>query len=248
MFFGKEETKKKSNTLLIGDFNNILWRNWHAYSNLSFAGHSTACLFGLVSQLTKHASNFKPSQVIFTNDSPPYLRKEFFLNFKADRKKLEPEMYNEFNKSKSDCIAFLNLLNIPVLSEKGLEADDLIASLVRDYSDQFDSIVILSNDDDLYQLLNYPNVSIQRSKALYSLKEFKEEHQELEVSDYAKLTALSGSHNGVPGLPGIGPVRAKKIIVTGKWEEVYNLNKETLDLFLKLIKIPFTDDFKYLHW
>lgn len=245
MFFeAKKEFVEKSNTLMICDFNNILWRNFHAYSNLSFAGHSTACLYGLITQFTKFLPIFKPSHVIFTDDSPPYLRKDLFSNFKADRKKLDPEMYNEFNKSKADCINFLGLLNIPVLSEKGSESDDLVASLVRDYSGQFDSVVIFSNDNDLFQLLTYPNVLIQRSKVLYSLKEFKEEYQDLNITDYLKLTALSGSHNGVPGLPGIGPVRAKKILTTGKWEEVYNANKETLDLYLKLIKLPLTDDFK----
>lgn len=245
MFFEeKKEIRKKENILLLVDFNNQLWRSWYAYSNLSFGGHSTACLFGIVTILAKYLSIFNPSYVVFADDSPPYLRREFFTDFKDNRSKLDPTMYNEFNKSRTDCADFLNVLNIPMVSEPGWEADDVIASLTRDYSGQLDKIVVLSNDDDLFQLLTYPNVVIQRSKVLYDLNAFNNEYAPLDIKDWVKLTALTGSHNNIPGLPGIGPVRAKKILTTGKWEEVYLQNKETLDLYLKLIKIPFMDDFK----
>jgi len=243
MFFGNE-IKKKENTLFLIDWNNLLWKSFHAHSNLSFAGHSTACLFGVVSQLTKHISAFKPAHIFVCNDFPPYKRRELFTNFKTNRSKLEPDMFNEFNKSKLDCANFLNVLNIPLIESPGLEADDIIASLVRDYSGQFDRIVILSNDDDLFQLLTYPNVVIQRSKVLYDINMFNAEYTPLDIKDYDKLTALRGTHNNIPGLPGIGPVKAKKILTTGKWEEVYSQNKEILDLYLKLVKLPFNDDFK----
>ncbi len=244
MFFEEKPVTKKDKTLLLVDWNNLLWRAWHAYSNLSFGGYSTACLFGVVTLLAKNISTFYPSHIFVCNDSPPYRRREFFTDFKDNRSKLEPEMYNQFNKSRADCADFLNILNIPLISEPGLEADDVIASLTRDYSGTFDKIVIMSNDDDLFQLLTYPNVVIQRSKVLYDLNAFNNEYAPLDIKDYGKLTALKGSHNNIPGLPNIGPVKAKKILTTGKWEEVYSQNKETLDLYLKLIKIPFTDDFK----
>lgn len=243
MFFGNE-IRKKENTLFLIDWNNLLWRSWHAHSNLSFAGHSTACLYGVVTQLAKHISTFKPAHIFVCNDSPPYLRRELFTNFKSNRSKLEPDMFNEFNKSRLDCANFLNVLQIPLIESSGLEADDIIASFVRDYSGQFDKVVILSNDDDLFQLLTYPNVVIQRSKILYGINDFLMDYPELDVKDWGKLTSLSGTHNNIPGLPGIGPVRAKKIITGGKWEEVYSQNKELLDLYLKLVKLPFNDDFK----
>lgn len=244
MFFGNEELRKKENTLFLIDWNNLLWRSFHAHSNLSFGGHSTSCLYGVVTQLTKQLSIFKPSQIFVCDDSPPYLRSELFTNFKDGRSKLDPEMYNEFVKSKLDCADFLKLLNIPLVAVPGFEADDLIASMVRDYSSQFDKVVVFSNDDDLFQLLTYHNVVIQRSKVLYGINEFNTEYTHLDIKDWGKLTALAGSHNNLPGLPGIGPVKAKKILTTGKWEEVYNKNKEILDLYLRLVKIPFVDDYK----
>jgi DNA polymerase-1 len=244
MFFDDEtEIKKNGHTLLLIDWNNLLWKSFHAHSTLLFAGHSTASLYGVVTQLAKHISGFKPSNIIVCNDSPPYIRRESYNNFKDNRTKLDPDVHSEFTRSRTDCESFLGLLNIPLIGSPGLEADDIIASFVRDYTNQFDKIVILSNDDDLFQLLTYPNVVIQRSKVLYGIKEFTEEHSPLSIQDWGKLTALAGSHNNLPGLPGIGPVKGKKILTSGKWEEVYNQNKETLDLFLKLIKIPFTDDF-----
>jgi DNA polymerase-1 len=244
MFFGEAKPTPREKVLLIVDFNNLLWRVHYSYSSLSFGGRATGCLYGIVSQLVKYISTFKPSHIIFTDDSPPYLRKELFPNLKAGRVKLGFKDLEEFKTSKLDCIAFLNLINVPVLAEKGLESDDLIASLVVEYSDKMDKVIILSNDSDLHQILYFDNVFIQKSKVLYGIKEFKEEYLDLDINDYIKHTALSGSHNGVPGLPGIGPVKAKKILTDGKWEEVYSQNKEILDLYLKLVKLPFNDDFK----
>lgn len=242
MFFGDEEVAlNKGNNLLIIDWNNLLWRSYHAHASLSFAGHSTSCLYGTVTQLAKYLALFKPKHVVVTDDDPPYFRKELYSNFKAGRSKLDDETYNEFHKSKLDCIEFLKLLDIPLIKEKGLESDDLMASFVQEYHKQFDKIILLSNDDDLYQLLSYPNVLIQKSKILYSIKEFNEEFPGIYVEDFAKLTAMSGSHNGLPGLPGIGRVRASKILTTGGWGAVYSQNKETLDLFMRIIKLPFVE-------
>lgn len=244
MFFETELTNKERILLLI-DFNNILHRAFHAYDNLSFSGKSTACLYGVIITLAKTIPIFNPNYIIVCDDFPPYLRRQLLPEFKNDRPKADPERVNEFNESKADCEKFLDLLNIPIVKSEGLEADDIIASFVRDHhNDSFDKIVIMSNDDDLFQLLTYPKVVLQRSKNLYDLKAFKEEYPDMKIEDWAKFTALAGSHNNVPHLAGIGKVKGAKILISGKWDEVYAQHKEELDLYLKLIRLPLFDTFR----
>jgi 5'-3' exonuclease len=147
-----------------------------------------------------------------------------------------------FNYNKVD--EFLNLLNVVNWKEKGLEADDLIAHCVSEYHNKFDRIVIASADSDLIQLLKYNNIflrkKVKNKYLLYSRKDFKELYDGMTTSQFVDFLCLTGTHNAVPGIKGLGPKKADKIVKNSVlWNGIYSKYTEEIDLYRKLIGLPF---------
>ena len=85
-------------------------------------------------------------------------------------------------------LGLLRLANIPVWTSVGWEADDLIALLVQQYKDDCDKIYILSNDDELYQLLIFDNVTLLKNKETVNAEIFKKKYPGMDPSDWILYT------------------------------------------------------------
>lgn len=230
------------NKLLIFDFKNLLHRSMHAYQGLSHNDISTSGIFGFVVLFCNQVNKHQPDDVLFCTDSPPYVKKELYTQYKSDRKKMEPEAYEMLKINNDYCTTFLNTLNITLWEEKGQEADDLIAIAVDEYWNQYNNIVIVSNDDDMFQLFKYPNVVLQRGKNIYAKQDFLAEYPDMNSKLWVIVKALAGTHNGVPGLPRVGMKTALKIINNpSKWAEAMIEHGDTIELFKRIIKLPFDD-------
>ena len=103
----------------------------------------------------------------------------------------------------------------PVFRFKGVEADDIAAYLVK-YRDKFNfgEIWLISSDRD-WDLL------IQENVGRFSYVTRKEvtldnwsDHYEVSPEEYISLKCLTGDKgDNVPGITGIGPKRAKDLII-----------------------------------
>ena len=98
-------------------------------------------------------------EVVLTYDSKHYWRREVFPQYKAGRKKGRENdkkdwdaIFNCLNKIKAE---FRKNLPYKYLEVYGAEADDIIATLCKNYSEK---IMIISGDKDFIQLQKYPNV------------------------------------------------------------------------------------------
>lgn len=235
-----------NDTLLIIDFNNLFYKFTQLTNlSLSWNGRSTSGIYGFITQFTEQVNSVKPEYVIICSDSRPYLRTKEFSGYKSNRNKdADPELIkdNQFNREK--CYEFLNMLGLQLWTEKGLEADDLIALACNKYQNDFRRIVISSNDSDLYQLLKSGNVCIRRKVKskyiLYSKKSFQEEFDGITTKQYIKYLAIKGTHNSIPGIEGYGKVKALKAVKDSELlNELYAKHKPTLELYERLIKLPF---------
>ena len=98
-------------------------------------------------------------EVVLTYDSKHYWRREVFPQYKAGRKKGRENdkkdwdaIFNCLNKIKAE---FRENLPYKYLEVYVAEADDIIATLCKNYSEK---IMIISGDKDFIQLQKYPNV------------------------------------------------------------------------------------------
>ena len=141
-------------------------------------------------------------------------RNELFDGYKANRPAPPEEMLPQFDMAKeiSEMIGWQNF------GVKGMEADDTIGSMVEKWKNDAD-LTIISGDKDLLQLLN-PSTTIAFTKKgyseydVYTESRFVEEYG-IQPSQFAEVKAFMGdSGDGYPGVKGIGPKTALKLIQT----------------------------------
>lgn len=235
-------------TLLLIDFSNTVIRSLAVHQELTSPhGEPTGGLFGFMGQMANQLSKHKPTHILVCKDTPPYLRKQKYPAYKSDRNKnRDTEKSQDFFaainisfKQVDDCLKYLD---IPSWSIKGLEADDLIALMVQRYVNDYDKIVILSNDDDLFQLLIHDNVFLLKKNKEFGKKDFQDLYPNLEPDSWSVITAMAGTHNGVAGITRVGIKTAIKILNDEKkLEKILNEHQELIGENLTLIELPYRE-------
>lgn len=139
-------------------------------------------------------------------------RNDLFDGYKANRPAPPVEMEPQFDMAK-DVSAMLGWQNFGV---HGVEADDLIGSMVAKWKDEA-HITVVSGDKDLLQILN-PQTRIAFTKKgyteyeVYTDERFREEYG-IEPLQFTDVKAFMGdSSDGYPGVKGIGPKTALQLI------------------------------------
>ncbi|PIC62914.1 flap endonuclease [Sporosarcina sp. P13] len=139
-------------------------------------------------------------------------RNELFSDYKAHRPAPAPELVPQFDMAREVSEA----LGWKSYGIKNMEADDLIGSLVETWKDEA-KLTVVSGDKDLLQLLK-PEVSIALTKKgftqydEYNEARFIEEYG-ITPAQFIDLKAFTGdSSDGYPGVKGIGPKTALKLI------------------------------------
>lgn len=106
-----------------------------------------------------------PTQLIFVVEGKlsKTRRAAFFRDYKAGRDTRPPEAYEEFNRLVSDLTNVFRSVGSAVVSQDGVEGDDVIAYLVQNLTgDKY----ILSNDGDLSALLSEDVFQIRQGKLI----------------------------------------------------------------------------------
>src|SRR3972149_11905121 len=172
-------------------------------------------------------------------------RKKIYPEYKANRK---PKTLEE-GRDKANHYTLLDKLKDSLkalgdwghIEKEGFEADDLIAYFVKE-SSIADTFVIISSDNDLYQLLNDKCVMyLPHRKDFYSILDFQKEF-DISPSKYPFVKALAGDNSdNIKGIDGIGIKRGIKLIKEGQcWTHWINKYKEVdLETNLELVSLPF---------
>ena len=168
------------------------------------------------------ADSYKCSSIIITADggSSKY-RKDILPDYKQNRKDKYATQTEEekiaFEEFFEEYQATLELLedSFPLLRFHGVEADDIAAHLVKN-KDKYGlgEVWLISSDRD-WDLL------IQEGVSRFSYVNRKEvriqnwyDHYEVTPEQYISLKCLTGDKgDNVPGITGIGPKRAKDLII-----------------------------------
>lgn len=183
-------------------------------------------------------------------------RNDIYEGYKANRPKPDDELVPQFDMARDAS----KLLEVCTLGEKGVEADDVIGALSRQFAPTH-RVTIISGDKDLFQLLR-PNVRLALTKKGYSEYDIYDEARFIDEfgfrpSQYAHYKAFVGDQaDGYPGVKGIGPKTAKRLIqkyktidgVLGAIDEhtpgiqkKLLAQREEVPIFYQLAKIP--DDY-----
>lgn len=206
--------------LLIVDGMALLFRSFFASAAMGHYirladGTPTNGAQGFVRHVLTAQSIMRPTHLAVCWDMGAHtFRNDLFDGYKANRPAPPDEMLPQFDMAKnlSQQIGWKNF------GVKGMEADDLIGSMITKWQDEAD-ITVISGDKDLLQLLR-PSTEIAFTKKgyteydIYTDTRFKEEYG-IEPIQFAQVKAFMGdTSDGYPGVKGIGPKQALTLIQT----------------------------------
>lgn len=178
-------------------------------------GNSINAVRGFMDMVTTLIVQRRPDSVVsvFDADWRPQFRVDAYPGYKAERAEDPPELPPQF-----DIIAaVLDAAGMVRAETPGLEADDVIATLVAG-TDGDERAVVVTGDRDLICLVRDPHV-----KVLFPVKGTKEmtEFDEAAVEEkygipprlYTEFAMMRGDNSdGLPGVPGVGPKTAVTLL------------------------------------
>ena len=204
--------------LLIVDGMALLFRSFFASAAMNQFirledGTPTNGVQGFARHVLTAQNLMKPTHIAICWDMGMHtFRNDLFEGYKSNRPAPPEEMVPQFDMAK-EVAEMLGWTNFGI---KGMEADDLIGSMVSKWKDEA-SITVISGDKDLLQLLN-PKTTIALTKKgyteydVYTEERFLREYG-IQPAQFAHVKAFMGdASDGYPGVKGIGPKTALKLI------------------------------------
>ncbi|MEW6576224.1 MAG: 5'-3' exonuclease H3TH domain-containing protein, partial [Pseudomonadota bacterium] len=170
------------------------------------AGYSNM-LWKLASDL--HAADGPTHMAVVLDKAGTSFRNEIYDQYKANRPPAPEDLRPQFPLIRDATLAF----SLPMIEEENVEADDMIASYTKAACAQGWDVTIISSDKDLMQLVGdcvdmFDTMKDKRIGRAEVIEKFGV-GPEL-VGDV--LALMGDSSDNVPGVPGIGPKTATKLI------------------------------------
>jgi DNA polymerase-1 len=197
--------------LYLVDVSSIFFRAYYAIRQLNNSkGMPTNALYGFLAAITKLLKEHKPGGIVFCYDRPESgFREELYPDYKANRDEAPADLVLQIPYLKK----LADALSIPGFDKLGFEADDIIGCLVKLCRRRGVEVVIVSGDKDFGQLVE-PGVSIfDPAKDAFMDSAGVQAKWGITPSQVVDYLALVGdSSDNVPGVKGIGPKGAQKLL------------------------------------
>jgi len=236
---------------LLVDTTYLCHRAYHSTGHLMYESQATGVAYGIVQTIEQLHDMFLPSKTILAFDNRGSLRRQIYPEYKGNRRKEEyTEEEKESQKIFFDQVKQLQQEYLPmmgfnnIISDKGYEADDVIAKAAQTLPKGVTGIIVTA-DNDLYQCIS-DNVHFYNpnKKSLINLRHFKEEWG-IEPCLWASVKALAGCNSdNIKGIQGVGEKTAARWYngTLSQGTKTWHKISENLDIHnenIKLTKLPF---------
>ena len=188
------------------------------------AGMPTSAVFGFANQVFQLLEEENPDYIVAAFDPKgKNFRHELYTDYKANRSAMPDEIQTQLPY----LWELLDGMNIPVLRIEGVEADDVIGTVAKMCEKDDLQCNIVSGDKDFMQLINdktllYAPQARRREKEIFNAQKVSEKWGVGPEHIIDLLGLMGDSSDNVPGVEGVGPVTAKKLIQKfGSMENIY---------------------------
>ena len=195
------------------DCSYFCWRGFHGAGNMRHDGMGTGAISSVLTSIFYHSKQFGLSSPLFTFDSRRNFRKAidpgYKLRIPKDDKEKEDrlEIFKQIKALRKDILPTIGFKNI--YQQTGLEADDIMARLVRDNPNE---IILLTADEDLLQVVDDCSWYSPHTKVLMNEKRFTNKYNIL-PRDWRVVKQLVGcSSDKVKGIHMVGEKTAIKYL------------------------------------
>ncbi len=210
--------------LYLVDGSAYIFRAYHRLPPLTNPqGTPVGAVYGYTTMLWKLADDLNKADgpthlAVILDASGTSFRNEIYDQYKANRPPPPEDLKPQFPLIRDATRAF----SLPCIEETGLEADDLIASYARAATHRGWDVTIVSSDKDLMQLVGQFKTADGGEASIDMLDTMK--NQRIDVPEVIEkfgvppekvgdvLALMGDSVDNVPGIRGIGPKTATKLI------------------------------------
>ncbi|WP_104696881.1 MULTISPECIES: DNA polymerase I [unclassified Helicobacter] len=214
-------------SIVLVDTFGFLFRSFYALPPLkNKEGFPTGLLMGFANLLMNVYKDRSIDYVIFALEGKTNHRKQIYPQYKATRHELPQDLTLQLPIA----MGWIEKMGLASVSVDGYEADDVIASLSKKAIEQGFNVEIWSHDKDLYQLINEHICLFDPIKKVQIKEEQCFSKFGVYPKDFIEYQSLVGdSSDNVPGINGIGPTTAQKLIRHfGDLDTIY-ANLDSLD-------------------
>lgn len=213
----QEKTDSQKKRFIVLDGSSLIFRAFYALPpDLSDShGQPTGAIFGFSNMLTKLMADQQPDLMALAFDKSRHtFRTERYADYKGTRDKTPEELLSQFPLLRE----FAANMGIPFLEKDNYEADDIIGTLATQAAAKGCDVRVVTGDRDALQLVR-PNLRVLLTKkGISELKDYDtaafEEEYGFEPQKLIDLKGLMGdTSDNIPGVPGIGPKTASKLLL-----------------------------------
>ena len=197
--------------LILVDGSGYIFRAYYALPPMNNSkGIPTNAVYGFCNMMLRLIDDHPDDKILIILDAGKNtFRNTLFSEYKANRSEAPEDLIPQFGIIREAIEAF----GLDVIEKKDFEADDIIASYVKYGEDNRVPTTVFSSDKDLFQLLSantriidpMKNIEIDEAKVMDKFGVGPER-----ITDVQAL--IGDSVDNIPGVPGIGPKTAAKLI------------------------------------
>lgn len=200
---------------LVIDGSSLIHRAFFALPPLmTKQGLHTGAVYGLCNMLLKLLGDLQPSYMAVAFDkSRKTFRTELYADYKGQRKPTPSELSEQFPLA----MKVLGTMGIPTLELDNYEADDIIGTFAVHAPEDVEVIIVTGDRDEL-QLVDTRTRVYYTKRGISDIQifdeaEFAANYEGLVPKQLIELKGLMGdASDNIPGVPGVGPKTALKLI------------------------------------
>lgn len=225
--------------LLLIDGHAVAYRAFYAIRDLATrAGAPTNAVYGFIRMLQQLNRQWSPThEVVVFDGGLPAERMELLATYKAQREAMPDALSTQFPLIEE----FLEAARIPMIREDQQEADDVMATLAVEARTRGADVLLATSDKDMYQLVE-DNVSIippTKSDVRMGPEAVREKTGVGPASIAEWLALIGDASDNIPGVPGVGPKTAAKLLnahasIEGVYERLDDIKQDKLREALKV--------------
>ena len=210
--------------LFLIDGHALIFKMYYAFLGrpmVNSKGVDTSILFGFTKYLLELIDREHPTHIAVSFDPPGgTFRNELYPEYKANRGETPQLVIDALEPLTQIVLA----LDIPVLMLPGFEADDVIGSAAKRFEAEGFEVYMVTPDKDYGQLVSPHILQVKPGKAggeneLLGEAEVCDKWKIASPAQVIDILAICGdSSDNVPGVQGVGPVGAAKLL--GKYGSV----------------------------
>lgn len=206
----------------------LIYRAYYAMvksPRITSKGVNTSATLGFTNTLYEVLRQEQPTHIAVAFDTgAPTLRHADFAAYKANREATPDDIINSIPYIKKVIDAF----NIPMVMMDGYEADDVIGTLAKRAEIEGFQVYMMTSDKDYGQLVSdniymYKPAKFGQPAQVVDVVGICEKYGISKPEQLIDILGLWGdASDNIPGVPGVGEVKAKKLIAQfGSIENIY---------------------------